>query len=186
MFFCIVGGIFRIVGGISLQAPAPVQAEAWTSEGGPLPDEIPDQEVEKLVTRLQEKYPIFSRDVIRKRVERSIARRSRASIFYMPSESQHLWTPSKVFGWHIIEVNTKHSFYEKVIFPLQKSANAGTLVAIELFIIAAVIEEGNKIQDEDGSKALANFRLAIALKLGNLIDAMPTLQASEDLVVNDD
>ena len=105
-------------------------------EEGIRSDVIPEDDLKDLIERLEEKYPNLTEDQIKSSVNKAVVSKSKASIFYIPSESEHLWTYSTIFSWKIIEVNTNHSFYKKLIKPYrqQRSTNRSTLIAIELLM----------------------------------------------------
>ena len=147
---------------------------------GPRTETISDGDLEYLLERLQEKYPQFSKEEIKKSLLQSVATKSRASIFYVPSDSQHLWSSYKIADWNVIELNTNHKFYEKIIAPQRMNEkNKSTLIAMELFISAAAIEEQNLIQKQESKSAVERFRLQLAIKLDEFLEKSPAV-ISED------
>ena len=147
---------------------------------GPRTIDISDEDIDYLVDRLKDKYPQFSKEEIKKSLLESVASKSRASIFYVPSDSQHLWSSSKIADWNVIELNTNHKFYEKIIAPQRMNEkNKSTLIAMELFISAAAIEEQNLIQKEESKSAVERFRLQLAIKLDEFLEKSPAA-ISED------
>jgi len=148
---------------------------------GPREEEIPEEELSGLIDRLIDRYPNLTKEQIENTVKRSVASKSRASIFYIPTESQHLWTSSKVYDWNIIEVNTNHSFYQKLIQPHRISdGNKLTLIAIELLISSAAIEEENMIQDDAKKAVIERFRLNLAMKLSDFMQEIPEAVNEDD------
>lgn len=148
---------------------------------GPRTEKIPEEDLSGLIERLRDKYPNLTQEQIESTVKRSIASKSRASIFYIPSESEHLWASSKSYDWNVIEVNTNHSFYQKLIQPHRISnKNKSTLIAIELLISAAAIEEQNTIQDDARNEVIQKFRLSLALKLSEFMKEIPEIDTDED------
>ena len=57
--------------------------------------------------------------------------------------------------------------------------NKSTLIALELFISAAAIEEQNLIQKQESKSAVERFRLQLAIKLDEFLEKSPAV-ISED------
>jgi len=122
------------------------------------------------VERLHSTYPQLEKVDIEKSVVSLDESNARACVIYVPSVSEQLWTYTKIWDFHVVEINTNHSFYKKIISPLQQLSDDGALTAIELFIIASVIEEENVIQNDSKKRAIENHRLSVAIKLKEFID----------------
>jgi hypothetical protein len=131
---------------------------------------LPKEEKERLVEKLHSTYPQLDKADIEKSVISLDESAARACIIYVPSVSEQLWNYTKIWDFHVIEINTNHSFYKKIIGPLQQFNDDGSLTAIELFIIASVIEEENTIQNDIKKRAIENHRLSVAIKLKSFMD----------------
>ena len=131
---------------------------------------LPKEEKDRLVERLHSTYPQLEKVDIEKSVVSLDESNARACVIYVPSVSEQLWTYTKIWDFHVVEINTNHSFYKKIISPLQQLSDDGALTAIELFIIASVIEEENVIQNDSKKRAIENHRLSVAIKLKEFID----------------
>jgi hypothetical protein len=126
---------------------------------------LPIGEKEKLTKHLHEKYPQLDRQDIFNSLINLDDSGARACVIYVPLETEQLWTYTKIIDFHVIEINSNHAFYEKVIHPLQQIKDEGSLTAIELFVVALVIEEENQIQNDQRKRVIEGFRLATAIKL---------------------
>ena len=126
---------------------------------------LPKEEKDQLVEKLHKTYPQLELVDIEKSVISLDESAARACIIYVPSVSEQLWNYTKIWDFHVIEINTNHLFYKKIIAPLQQYNDDGSLTAIELFIIASVIEEENTIQNDAKKRAIENHRLSVAIKL---------------------
>lgn len=133
---------------------------------------LPQAEKDRLIKKLEEKYPKLEREAIEQSIINLDQSTSRAAVIYVPSDSEQLWNYTKIWDFHIIEVNINHSFYIKVISPLQEFKDDASLTAIELFIIAYVIEEENNIQNDQKKRAIESHRLALAIKLKQFMDEL--------------
>lgn len=103
-----------------------------------------------LIKRLGEKYPSLTKADIENAVEYFDTSKKASTILYVANEdSPHLWTTMKVSGFLIVLINTRHLFYEKHMHELRESGDQSHLSAIELFIGALAIEEGDISKDEE-------------------------------------
>jgi hypothetical protein len=123
------------------------------------------EDKEQLTQHLHEKYPkIDKKDIFNSLISLDESG-ARACVIYVPLETEQLWTYTKMMDFHVIEINSNHTFYEKVILRLQEMKDEGSLTAIELFIVALVIEEENQIQNDQRKRIIESYRLATAVKL---------------------
>ena len=149
-------------GGLPINTPSTTSTVKIT-EGKT--EEIPEIEKDRIVKTLSEKYPKIDVELIKKSIYQLDGERARAAIIYLPHEAMQLWDYSMVHGVHVIEINSKHNFYENILAPLQRKKDDKNLTAIELFIIALVIEEQQLITNQERKHIIEIFRNKVALKL---------------------
>ena len=144
-------------------------------------DILNDDEERQLLAYLQEKFPDASVELLREKIKRIDETGVRTYIFYRPisnSEQLYVYNTIGLGNLHMIQVNTDHPLYSKLLNPLQQNtpnqsnAKINILTMFELLVSASVIEEEKFIQIEDHHKIIKSFRTQMAIKLSHFVDTL--------------
>ena len=144
-------------------------------------DILNDEEEKQLLAYLQEKFPDASVEKLREQVKRIDDTGVRTYIFYRPipnSEQLYVYNTIGLGNLHMVQVNTDHPLYAKLLYPLQQvtsnqsRAKVNILTMFELLVSASVIEEEKYVQIDAHHKIIKGFRTQMAIKLSHFVDAL--------------
>ena len=129
-------------------------------------DILNDEEEKQLLAYLQEKFPDASVEILREQVKRIDDTGVRTYIFYKPipnSEQLYVYNTIGLGNLHMVQINTDHPLYAKLLHPLQQVTPNQS---------ASVIEEEKYVQIDAHHKIIKGFRTQMAIKLSHFVDAL--------------
>ena len=139
-------------------------------------EELSEKEKKELVNKIKRHLPTLDKKSIREGVEIFSKIGIENIIIYCELDDRDLFVSERSSGKDITMINTKHSFYTKVLEPLKERGQDDVLASLEL-LMSSLSRSGSTNFDEDQSETIKEFYTYTAKDLKRILsrcDALST------------
>ena len=113
----------------------------------------------EVVNFLKARYPQIPIDAIKNQIDIAAKGLTSTVVLYAPNETGNMFDIEPARGKYITIINSRHSFYEKILAPIKKHINLiDFTVSMEMLISAMAIQK-HEIETQESDSEILNFYL---------------------------
>lgn len=125
----------------------------------PKSGEWSQEQKSEVVNFLKARYPQIPIDAIKNQIDIAAKGLTSTVVLYAPNETGNMFDIEPARGKYITIINSRHSFYEKILAPIKKHINLiDFTVSMEMLISAMAIQK-HEIETQESDSEILNFYL---------------------------